>query len=395
MGRRVRRPGGARERAPLSQAALDLVRAARGLACRLGEQKGLAAEPGAIVDAVLRISMQPAQDAEMAGLLLDSIASALEALARESGPGGGVHCYRCDSSRCLHSRPREARQVFGGYDPVGRPRWVDLLSYCLDRKDGRVEGLLAGGARVVAVVEAGSSLHREQLQPFGGADPFYRILGQVAAGPFPPRGPGGAAVTFQVVRLGVPGRRARLRLDALSFREELLREEPALADILREARKLLGLLALRLEGLALAGPGADPEHAVVPFLRALARDLESHARGALRRTGHALARVRQSMRPTEKAFPDARTAPDEKLLVDSQEGTLVVLGPRNRVHVFTPQGRQITSLRLSAEAIAGRQRSGRWRRAEAEERGDFRRGLRPPLPAEEPGERPPGARPGS
>ena len=64
MGRRVRRPGGARERAPLFQAALDLVRAARGLACRLGEQKGLAAEPGAIIDAVLRISMQPAQDAD-------------------------------------------------------------------------------------------------------------------------------------------------------------------------------------------------------------------------------------------------------------------------------------------------------------------------------------------
>jgi hypothetical protein len=50
----------------------------------------------------------------------------------------------------------------------------------------------------------------------------------------------------------------------------------------------------------------------------------------------------------------------------------VVLGGKGRVHVFTPQGKHVTSVMMQGHAIERRLHTGRWRNAEPEERGEFR-----------------------
>jgi len=42
------------------------------------------------------------------------------------------------------------------------------------------------------------------------------------------------------------------------------------------------------------------------------------------------------------------------------------------VHVFTPQGKHVTSVTMPGQAIDRRRQQGRWRLAEPEERGEFR-----------------------
>jgi hypothetical protein len=63
------------------------------------------------------------------------------------------------------------------------------------------------------------------------------------------------------------------------------------------------------------------------------------------------------------------------LLRDGRRGTVVVLGPNHRVHVFSTEGRHITSLLLDKEAVRRRQRRERWEPLGAEALAAFRAGL--------------------
>ena len=57
---------------------------------------------------------------------------------------------------------------------------------------------------------------------------------------------------------------------------------------------------------------------------------------------------------------------------DIDQSTVVVVGPKGRVHVFAPDGRHVTSVVMQRAAIERRRQQGRWRLAEPEERGEFR-----------------------
>jgi hypothetical protein len=108
-------------------------------------------------------------------------------------------------------------------------------------------------------------------------------------------------------------------------------------------------------------PGSVPgtPSLVADILQGLARKLEKLGRQSCRRTAHAEGH-RGENRPTSKAWEDAFAAPEEWILWDRDERTFVVLGPRNRVHVFSAQGRHVTSLVLTTEAVRNRMRRGRW-----------------------------------
>jgi hypothetical protein len=67
---------------------------------------------------------------------------------------------------------------------------------------------------------------------------------------------------------------------------------------------------------------------------------------------------------------------DQAILWDTEKATIVVVGQKGRVHVFTPQARHVTSVVLQGSAIDRRRQQGRWREAEPEERGEFRVHLR-------------------
>jgi hypothetical protein len=148
--------------------------------------------------------------------------------------------------------------------------------------------------------------------------------------------------------------------------------DPAVGLILKRFQQRLDREALRFAGLEANGKATEEEAFVLPLLQDLAKQLSGSARRAGRRTGHAVQRAAEGQRPTTKAWDDALAVPDESILRDDTEATIVVLGPRGRVHVFALDARHVTSLVLAGGSIQKRRQEGRWRPAEPEERGEFR-----------------------
>ncbi|MFP6739146.1 MAG: hypothetical protein VCD34_10440, partial [Planctomycetota bacterium] len=94
-----------------------------------------------------------------------------------------------------------------------------------------------------------------------------------------------------------------------------------------------------------------------------------------RRTQHSEARHRNKARPASKALADALAAKDPSICRDVEENTWVILGPRNRVHIFNDAGLHITSLSYPAETIRHRTTRGKWLRAKPAALEEFRRCL--------------------
>jgi len=147
--------------------------------------------------------------------------------------------------------------------------------------------------------------------------------------------------------------------------------DPALMQILSRFQRKLDAEALRLEG-KLSHSEVDEEEFVLPLLQDLAKQLQGRTRSVGRRTQHGLERSEQGQRPTSRAYPDAGEASDSAIRWDSDQSTVVVLGAKGRVHVFTPEGRHVTSVAMQRAAVERRRQQGRWRLAEPEERGEFR-----------------------
>ncbi len=54
---------------------------------------------------------------------------------------------------------------------------------------------------------------------------------------------------------------------------------------------------------------------------------------------------------------------------------MVVIGKKGRVHVFSREGKHVTSVVMTPQATRDRQKAGKWRAAEPEERGSFREAI--------------------
>jgi hypothetical protein len=72
------------------------------------------------------------------------------------------------------------------------------------------------------------------------------------------------------------------------------------------------------------------------------------------------------------ALEDARSAADADILVDDRSGALVILGDRGRTHFFAVEGRLVSSVRYSRDAIARKIKQGVWRRPVDDELARFR-----------------------
>lgn len=57
--------------------------------------------------------------------------------------------------------------------------------------------------------------------------------------------------------------------------------------------------------------------------------------------------------------------------MDERHGTLVVPGERGRMHVYTADGKLVTSVRYSADAVLRKRKLGLWRPSRPEESGPF------------------------
>jgi len=290
---------------------------------------------------------------------------------------GHAWCHRCEAAACEHSRPPSSRHVFLGYAPAGAPRWMEFAQYAMEAR-------LAGFERLYAEPPAFLTVQMDRSDLYGPLLPAFRsagrdLLGQVIAGFFPVpsragEGRGVVALTFQAAARVTPEGRRRIglnilgtspagddlsllweRQDDLPWRRSVRWAQAALMTAARDARP-------PRRGPA-EGPLNDPalERRVLGILQGLARRLEQDRRGSGRRTAHAGERHEQGTRPTRKAIDDIREARSDAFLRDERSGAVVVLGDRGRTHFFTPEGRLMSSVRYSREAIDRKRRAGLWR----------------------------------
>lgn len=319
----------------------------------------------------------------------EAIQEALQSLLDHSSilQPGRVFCLRCGSGRCEHAAPADGRQVFTGYGPTGLPRFLDFGQWLLERRDPRVDLLYREPPQLVSAVVTGRDLERQLLPHFRDRADGYRLHGQVAAGWFRDRDENGTvrpfSVSFQVVSSGARGGRRRFGLNVVGTGpggqplENLWDRtgEIPWAEAVRWAQEALGGVDRAAHRSGNGKPGREARRAGAETLESrlsgllggLARRLDRDRRGKERRTHHGERRHREGDRPTGMALADLARARGEDLLVDARRGTLIVLGERGRAHVFSPEGKLVTSVRYNPAAIERRRERGLWRPAAGEQ----------------------------
>jgi len=285
---------------------------------------------------------------------------------------GHTFCYRCQAAVCEHSSPPSSRHVFAGYGPTGTPRWQDFAQLCLERRHPQIDLLYEDRPVLLTVQQTGAELREGLLDAFRSGE--SELMGQVIAGFYVVPGGGGRSVlalSFQVAASRSRGGRTRLGLNILARAPGSTdlaepwerRGEPPWARPVRWAQTALRTVRVRGRGSA----AVSVEQRVERILRGLARRLEHELRSRDRRTRHAEDRHVSGVRPTRKAVDDAREAGAEDVMVDARSGAMVVLGERGRTHFFTSDGRLVSSVRYSRDAIERKRKLGLWRNATAGE----------------------------
>lgn len=293
---------------------------------------------------------------------------------------GRVYCFWCETAGCEHAVPPTRKHVFAGFGPQGKPEWTEFHTLCLRTKEPRVDDLFRDPPDVIGLVQGGEELVVGAPPEVPRAVHRYDVLGQVAAGYLsagPTQEP--AAITVQIVARYAETGRTSLLLNAIGAFSLLTKGVPEegpeqdLEAILRATRARLGRAEDQARMLeSRPGPPPDLGRVVSPVLHRLRANLERLSRRAERRTFHASMRHEEE-RPVGMALADAREAPAERFYSDADEETVVVLGPRGRVHVFTPTGRQVTSVTYPPEAIERRVSQRRWRPLSREEVASFKK----------------------
>jgi hypothetical protein len=338
------------------------------------------------LDLPLRLRLDPPLDGSaFSGQLLESIDGWIDdAISRAAAfRPGHAWCHRCASVACEHSRPATSRLVFAGYTATGLPCWEDFAQFCLDRKHPEVDRLYRDPPAFLTVVQGRDEISGRMLEAF--EDGSYELLGQLLAGFFyvharSDAGRGVLALTIQVAASRGRSGDRRLGLNLLGCApsgaelESLWdgRNDLPWRKGIRWAQAALLTLAPQNGRRPSALRRAELEHRVHGILQGLARRLEQHRRATGRRTRHAEERHDSGQRPTRKAIDDARRLAVDSLFVDERAGTLVVLGERGRTHFFTADGRLVSSVRYTREAIERKLRTRLWRPASDALRLQFR-----------------------
>lgn len=315
---------------------------------------------------------------------------------RSAESTGQAYCLRCTSFDCGHGAA-EPRQVFIGFAANGTPRFEEYSQALLARGDEGMEELFGPAGRVVTRLWTEDELFADVLPTFvpgadaeaDAAEQSVRVLAQVTAGWFwvpeleDPSAPRNFAVSFQVLAiepLQEASRKASRRLvlsvvarSPLGGPLEDLQDEMGELPWAEAARWLRGALSdaeaqdRRAASSGRQGSaGNEPwESRVLRIVAGFERRLTRRERAGRRRTKHAEDRRKQK-RPTGHALSDLDRADDEQVLQDTHRSTFVVLGERGRTHIFNPQGRLVTSIQYTPEAIERRRSSGRWQSADRE-----------------------------
>jgi len=341
----------------------------------------------------LTLSVAPGDgwDVQFTPPLIEQVATQVDdAMAgRGAFEQGRVHCFRCGHASCEHSTPPDALHVFRGYAQTGVPEWTELAQMLIDLKDERVDRLFSKPPMVLAAMQLGRELRKEQFSFFGKTSKTYSILGQVVAGylKLPAKtaaeyGSERLALTLQAVETRGPHGSMRLKLNVIAgglspdSLSELLATvwEAGPGRVIAAASEDLEELARQVAAAREAAqPAAVRRHLrrVPAVLGHMARSLEQSCRRGRRRTQHAQHR-RKERRPVHKALDDARTAKPDALFWDEKHKTWVVCGKQGRVHAFNREGRHVTSFVIQPGGAEFRVRTNRWRPMDEEEATEFR-----------------------
>jgi hypothetical protein len=280
---------------------------------------------------------------------------------------GHVFCLRCASAECEHSAPARPREVFAGYGPSGVPRFVDLGELLLARQDPRVGELFEDRGGVVSCTMTEDEVMEQVLPSFREGSHVYRIHGQVVAGWYRIPDPDGRsrAMALTVQLVSVKQRRTRR-----SFGVNVLGVGPGeetLDHLHDRLPEVPWAPAVRWGQSVLRNARNMPPKRVEGLVAGLARRLERQARAVQRKTRHAVDRHQEGTRPTRMAWSDLARAEPGSLLYDTRRQTLIVVGERGRSHVFSLEGKLVTSVRYPPATVSRRLGSGLWRAATPEE----------------------------
>ncbi|MBI4607295.1 MAG: hypothetical protein HY721_35465 [Planctomycetes bacterium] len=370
----------------LEQAFLELV----------ARRKAAAGVHGAAPGETLRLSLElppPGAPGQGRDQLFEQLLRAADRFVDRfaSVPLGRVYCHWCGSFRCDHSAPAEPRSVFGGYTATGQPTWPELASVLLEKRHPRIDALFRQPPVPIAIVQGGGELSQDQLPVYGKRSPVCRILGQVAFGylQYPdalclPQANGSdkvpLAVTFQVVEAGSRGAPLVLNIlgklpgdgpDFVAFEES---SDARMCDALLSTRRALEELSL-LGGNRRRREGERRRRALGALHR-LARNLERIFRQRERRTHHSQDRHLDRKRPASTALGDALHASPKSIFRDVEARTWVVVGPKNRVHVFNDGALHVTSVVYPGETVRHRTTRGKWLTPQPDEMAAFQAALR-------------------
>ena len=284
---------------------------------------------------------------------------------------GHVYCYACQSSACEHSRPPAPDHVFAGYEATGTALWVELYSLLLNIGDPRTEMLFRPSPRVVSRHIRRRVLIEEQLVSFGKNSLTYKVWGQVVAG-YMLTGKTRCALTAQLVET----RDHRLRLQVIA--PELLLNSLTesvengysplrrIHDALTEARRRLESLESTWRNTRSRQTRRRVREQADSLLRRLSHSIERKGRQKRRRTEHAELRGTQQ-RPVHKGSEDLAAASPNNFFKDVVKNACVVLGKGGRVHVFSQDGRQVTSFILTGDELENRLRRRRYQPMDPDE----------------------------
>ena len=393
--KRRRRPRRPKPEAPaaLDSAGRDVVTALDKLVLGLARELG-APPPDVAIDLPLVVGPPSSSVPERSARLVAGLRARIEEAVKGASAfrEGHVYCFFTDAPESPYSRPPSVADVFAGYSGNGRPEWIGFANLCLLKKEPRVDRLFADPPEIAAIVQMHDEL-TDGLEPgFGRGSLAYRLVGQVSFGFVPRgldlrhRGDERVAVTLQVVATRLGTSAERLRLNVLGLSVPAIAEAAARADasspaeafrrVLRGTRERVDALGRKMTRAQKAGEPIDVDAEVRAVLGRLRGDLLRVFKSRDYRTRHAEERHQSGERPTSLAIADALAATDGRFFRDEHKDTVVVAGPRHRVHVFSRDGRHVTSLDVLPAELERRVDRGRWRPLERLAAEVFKEALR-------------------
>ncbi len=295
-------------------------------------------------------------------------------------PVGRIHCLKCNTATCEHSAPTKRREVFVGYKPNGTPEFRDLTQALLDKGHPQTHRLFEKKPPILALAIKPQNLFSNLLPGFKPWESM-RIHGAVICGWFIDKEGEKNGITFLLVSSGTKRSRrkfylhtinllaAKAELDKLLLTNGTFRwDQP-----LQWSKKMLKIIEADLRSNTLTKAFIKKiEARLNGVLDNLALRLEKITEKETHYTKHAVER-KSANRPVSQAFLDLKSATVDWSFYDDTEKSIVIVGPKSRVHIFSPNGKLITSIRYSSEAIQRKIRSGKWQRISLQQLNELKK----------------------